>query len=336
MASPTLVSILRRNRQTKDDFAKFTDGEIEKAISSSAVDSEAATSQNPRVAEFDTLASGAETIGHDGSQSVLFAETLARSKLKGNLANIVKAVVKVNRLREVTCLYGFTRLEPPPSAAESELDELQLNVGGAPLARSTQWLPAIEQFGEGIFVHIDEAELHAWLNRPAVQDAGKQMYLAETVDAARFGRQERHLGAAYWAIHSLSHALMAEVAMECGYPLSSIKERIYASGSGQPARFGLLIYTSTAGAQGTLGGLSETAYRLPSILDRALLRVELCSNDPVCSEHTVGNPLDERPLHGAACHACLLVPETSCESRNSRLDRTLIAKTLLRSDLNLV
>lgn len=333
---PTLVSILRRNRQTKDDFAKFTDSEIERAISSSALDSEATSSQNPRVAEFDTLASGAETIGHDGSQSVLFAETLARSDLKGDLQSIVKAVVKVNRLREVTCLYGFTRLEPPPSAAESELDELQLNVDGAPLARSTQWLPAIEQFGEGIFVHIDEAELQAWLNKPAVQDAARQMYLAETVDAARFGRQERHLGAAYWAIHSLSHALMAEVAMECGYPLSSIKERIYASGSGQPGRFGLLIYTSTAGAQGTLGGLSETAYRLPRILDRALLRVELCSNDPVCSEHTVGNPLDERPLHGAACHACLLVPETSCESRNSRLDRTLIAKTLLRSDLTLV
>ena len=60
---------------------------------------------------------------------------------------------------------------------------------------------------------------------------------------------------------------------------SSIKERIYASAAGQPGRFGLLIYTSTAGAQGKLGGLSETAYRVPSILDRALRRVELCSND---------------------------------------------------------
>ena len=48
---------------------------------------------------------------------------------------------------------------------------------------------------------------------------------------------------------------------------------------------------STAGAQGTFGGLSETAYRLPRILDRALHRVELCSNDPVCAEHEVGSPL---------------------------------------------
>lgn len=332
---PNLISILRVGPQTKNDFSKFSDDEIEKAIASLDTSSATPNAQNPRIAEFDTLASGAATIGHDGAGSVLFAETLSRDGLVGELRSIVQSVVKVNRLREVTCLYGFTRLEPPPSAAESELDEIQLNVGGAPLARSIQWLPAIEQFGEGIFVHINEAELRNWLAKPAVQDASRQIYLAETVDAARFGRQERHMGPAYWAIHSLSHALMAEVAMECGYPLSSIKERIYSSGAAQVGRFGLLIYTSTAGAQGTLGGLSETAYRLPMILDRALRRVELCSNDPVCSEHHVGSALDERPLHGAACHACLLVPETSCEGRNNRLDRTLIARTLLRSDLNL-
>lgn len=335
-ALPNLISILRAGPQTKDDFAEFSDEEIERAIANLDVDPETSTSQNPRIPEFDALASGAETIGHDGAESVLFAQTLPLASLHGPSQAIVKSVVKVNRLREVTCLYGFTRLEPPPSSAESELDEILLNVDGAPLSRQTLWLPAIEQFGEGIFVHIDEAELRKWLAKPAVQDASKQLQLAEVVDAARFGRQEKHMGPAYWAIHSLSHALMAEIAMECGYPLSSIKERIYSSGAAQVGRFGLLIYTSTAGAQGTLGGLSETAYRLPLILDRALRRVELCSNDPVCSEHKVGSLLDERPLHGAACHACLLVPETSCESRNNRLDRTLIASTLLRSDLKLI
>lgn len=335
-AFPNFVSIFRANPQTKDDFADFSDEEIEKAVASLDVDGETSSSQNPRIAEFDTLASGAEAIGSGGAGSVLFAETLPHAKLVGELQSIVKSVVKVNRLREVTCLYGFTRLEPPPSPAESELDEIQLNVDGAPLARQIQWLPAIEQFGEGIFIHIDEAELKRWLAKPAVQEASKQMYEAETLDAARFGRQEKHMGPAYWAIHSLSHALMAEVAMEGGYPLSSIKERIYSSAAGQSGRFGLLIYTSTAGAQGTLGGLSETAYRLPKILDSALRRVELCSNDPVCSEHHVGSALDERPLHGAACHACLLVPETSCEGRNNRLDRTLIVGTLRRSDLSLI
>lgn len=35
------------------------------------------------------------------------------------------------------------------------------------------------------------------------------------------------------------------------------------------------------------------------------------------------------PLQGAACHACLLVPETSCEARNTRLDRGLLTQTVL-------
>jgi hypothetical protein len=33
-------------------------------------------------------------------------------------------------------------------------------------------------------------------------------------------------------------------------------------------------------------------------------------------------------LHGAACHGCLLVAETSCEARNLFLDRALIVDTV--------
>jgi hypothetical protein len=37
---------------------------------------------------------------------------------------------------------------------------------------------------------------------------------------------------------------------------------------------------------------------------------------------------EERFLAGAACHGCLLIPETSCENRNDFLDRALIVPTL--------
>ena len=36
--------------------------------------------------------------------------------------------------------------------------------------------------------------------------------------------------------------------------------------------------------------------------------------------------------HGAACHGCLLIAETSCESRNQFLDRALLARTMRASD----
>jgi len=47
----------------------------------------------------------------------------------------------------------------------------------------------------------------------------------------------------------------SEVAIDCGYPASALKERIYLPPRvpGQPIQCGVLIYTATAGNQGTLG-----------------------------------------------------------------------------------
>jgi len=42
------------------------------------------------------------------------------------------------------------------------------------------------------------------------------------------------------------------VALECGYPASSIRERIYAIPS---VGYGVLLYTGSSDAEGTLGGL---------------------------------------------------------------------------------
>ena len=325
---PNFLDVLRAIPQTKEAFKDFSDDEIKQAMSRDSSES-SSPNINPRIAEFDLLASGAPFIGSDTAGSFLYAETLSRVGLglQEPWAAFLKNVVKVHRLREVTCLYGFTRLEPPPTSAESELDEIQLAVNGADLSRSVEWLPAIEQFGEGIFLHIAPPFLKRWLDSSEIVAKAATLRDRERREAERFNRPPIHLGAAYWALHSLSHAFMAELALECGYPLSSLKERIYSSGPAQPDRFGLLIYTSTAGGQGTLGGLSSMAERVGELLDRATKRLALCSNDPICAEHADGN--EDYPLQGAACHACLLVPETSCESRNTRLDRGLLVRTVL-------
>ena len=80
---------------------------------------------------------------------------------------------------------------------------------------------------------------------------------------------------------------MSEIALNCGYPASSLKERVYAlSGhDGAPERCGILIYTATAGAQGTLGGLVGTATKFAEIIEAALERSTICSNDPICADH---------------------------------------------------
>ena len=42
--------------------------------------------------------------------------------------------------------------------------------------------------------------------------------------------------------------------------------------------------------------------------------------------------MEGRWLHGAACHGCALVAETSCEMRNDYLDRALVVPTLAVHD----
>jgi len=114
-----------------------------------------------------------------------------------------------------------------------------------------------------------------------------------------------------------------------GYPASSLRERTYAlpTNGVQPNRYGVLILTSSSDAEGTLGGLVEAARRIREFTRRALELASLCANDPICAHHQPGEH-DHAPLLGAACHGCLLVPETSCEQRNEFLDRALAVPTV--------
>ena len=96
----------------------------------------------------------------------------------------------------------------------------------------------------------------------------------------------------------------------------------------QGARYALLLYTASPDAEGTLGGLVQEARRIEDHLRHALRTAALCSNDPVCAEHVPGHSMEERWLHGAACHGCTLIAETSCEMRNEYLDRALVVPTL--------
>lgn len=94
---------------------------------------------------------------------------------------------------------------------------------------------------------------------------------------------------------------------------------------------GILLYTAASDSEGTLGGLVSLATTdgIEQILDRALRRMTLCSSDPHCAEHLPGD--EEDTLHGAACHACLFLPETSCERGNRYLDRAVLTATITTS-----
>ncbi len=130
-------------------------------------------------------------------------------------------------------------------------------------------------------------------------------------------------------LHSLAHALMRQIVLDCGYTAASVRERLY---SRQPGEIGgpmagILLYTAAPDSEGTLGGLVELGdpVTLGRHLEQALESMRLCASDPLCAEHrpdTLG-----RTIQGACCHACQFAPETSCERGNRYLDRSVLVNT---------
>lgn len=235
----------------------------------------------------------------------------------------IASVVQLHRLREVVALVGFTRLEAVSPDVNGEYES---DVERAQLAQEPKWFPAVENRGEGLFVQLRADAVQSWLARPAV----KARLDALAGGHARWAKERKSKrafpGGPYVLLHTLSHLLLQSLAMRCGYPTSSLRERIYAdAGAG---RFGVLIYTGSPDAEGTLGGLVQQARHFEDHLAEALRLSALCSNDPICAQHAPGQSMEERWLHGAACHGCALVAETSCEMRNDYLDRALVVPAL--------
>lgn len=254
---------------------------------------------------------------------------LRESPVPARFRGLLERTVLVERLRVVTAMCGFTRIDGPDSGVAGDEQSVQC----APLARELpKWVPAAEARGEGVFIQLSEAAVAEWESRVS----GSPRIEALRLSHKRW-RERRGLdptigwdGARYVLLHSLAHALTTELALECGYSPASVQERIYARepGGSEPPMAGFLIYTAASDSEGTLGGLvalGETS-SLGRLLSQALERSSLCSADPLCAEHVPDT--SEDALHNASCHACLFVPETTCERGNRYLDRATLVRTL--------
>jgi hypothetical protein len=165
-----------------------------------------------------------------------------------------------------------------------------------------------------------------WLARPAVAQRLEDLATGHKLWMEDRKARRPFPGGPYVLLHTLSHLLIQSLAMRCGYPASSLRERIYADALAW--RFGILLYTGSPDAEGTLGGLVQEARHIEDHLFLALRMGALCSNDPICAQHAPGASMEKRWLHGAACHGCAFVAETSCEMRNDYLDRALVVPVL--------
>lgn len=273
--------------------------------------------------EFEALSAAPEASGADQPDGDFMASTMPANLWQAPWMTGISRVVLVQRLREVVALFGFTRFESVGTNLQGELD---LDVTPASLANDASWLPASENRGEGIFIEFDTAAIEAWQQRPEVVARGLELLAGFDLWKAAHPQSTRtFFGTPFYFLHTFSHLLLTAIALECGYPSSALRERVFALPPSDtlPGRYGVLIYTGSPDAEGTLGGLVLAGRDISRHVRRALELGALCSNDPVCAQHQPSSN-DGSFLSGSACHGCVLVSETSCEQWNEFLDRTLV------------
>lgn len=247
-----------------------------------------------------------------GSDFVVDGRSLEGVAGPRSLLDKISGVGQVHRVREVRALRGFRR-----HSLEAALIDADLGAN----RRYQPTYPAIELFGEGIFLRFDEERIAAWEARPEVRARADILRTrrAGSPWAGRLDVPEPR----YIALHTLAHLLIRRLAFASGYASAALQERIYANSDRADRTAGILIYTAAGDAQGTLGGLVRLGEprKLIPLLVAALDDADFCSNDPVCIE---SDHQRVSQLNLSACHGCALVSETSCETGNRLLDRQLV------------
>lgn len=255
--------------------------------------------------------------GQEVKTEEYYSERVAPPK---NYSRLIKKITAVYKLTEIQVMTGFIR--GVSRGEESEQPSL------APLSKKIKdWLPAIKLNGEGIFLEFDGEVLEKWKREKKdfygnmLKRFQESYFINERVDEI------------YVFLHTFAHLFIRCLTSECGYSSASIKEKIYHTFQNGPdslPMYGILIYTATSDADGSLGGLVEQAYgeRVEQLIEQMMEDASWCSNDPVCINATKEFGQGVESLNYAACHCCALLPETSCEFHNVLLDRNAVLDLL--------
>ena len=262
-----------------------------------------------RKQEFDVLTS---TVGKPKDE--LYCINYSSAKYDG--LKFLVSISLVHKLRETRVFHGFKRISPDDSTFSADIS-----------VRELPRLPAVKNSGEGIMFEFDRKRLKEWVKQDKIINRVKiiEQNLKNT------GRlTNERINPIYILLHTFAHCLITALSCESGYSNASIRERIYCSkyiDENAPQMAGVLIYTASGDAEGSLGGLVRQGLpgRIENVIKRAISEAKWCAADPVCIQSTGQG---QYGCNLAACHNCALLPETSCENKNMLLDRGLLIGTL--------
>ena len=264
------------------------------------------TEESFRLDEFDSLTNEAYYHGgvFDTEPDRLISE---KYDWKSNLFTCIKQVYLLKRLNITTVQVAYSRIDKiSPSylsqwKGKSDNPKFWFDVTSNTINQNVEvalhptctnrdevkMMPAVSSYGEGFFIELSSD------NMPK-DDRDKEIFL-----------------------HTLSHLVMKSLEFYCGYPLSSMCERLYILPKkiteAEEDKYGFMIYSANgeAGSYGGITSLFETG-KIETIIEHAFLSAEDCPNDPICEEE------------GGSCFACVQIPETACEMFNSKLSRKIV------------
>jgi hypothetical protein len=255
--------------------------------------------------------------GRDSENSDLKAlvKTFEEYKEKAALEKYFDCVVLIEKLKETRVFKGFSRINPMNETVKRDLS-----------SKPVKWLPAVEVYGEGIFLKFNDKIVDSWLNKYGLEHNDIIERYLTSMRKRRPLDDDKNINPFFVAMHTFAHLLIKKLCFDCGYGSSSLREKLYFSDVPESRMNGILIYTSSGDSEGSLGGLVRQgkAANLGPLIKSAIAEAEWCSSDPVCSD--IGKSSGQGPdnINGAACHNCCIVPETSCEEFNMLLDRTTV------------
>lgn len=324
----SLVQVNLLSQTIIDEIDTFSEVQILGAINDIVSGTLPSNLHTLRLEEFRALKEAA-TNGHPPVQSSQpggppqFEVLQSRVRTISAPGGHILRITPINRLRVVMVQTGYRRV-PGGDLINSAVVDCRFNYDGR------DWYPGVELFGEGIFIDLDEENhpgnqvnlagnsARTWLD--AWQNPQNYVRVLQSPE----DRNQLHPLFVWW--HTLAHRMINALSIDSGYSSAAVRERVFIdinSVTGE-ANGGILLYTVQPGGDGTLGGLIALVPGFERVLRVALHNLDACSNDPLCGEEQFG----PGKYNGAACYACSLVSETSCEHRNMRLDRNLLVDNL--------
>ncbi len=258
------------------------------------------------------------------NEKTLAVRPQKKSDYEDWLSEYISNISLVRKLTVTQTMYGFDRISPGTNKSYDDYKKMlwkeHSNIG--------TWLPAVQSHGEGIYLEFDAKRIQEW----------SEQYSKSSAFINLMRKKEEHgyldkfedLTPEFILIHSFSHLLINQLIYESGYSSAALRERLYVSSKDNHKMYGLLIYTASGDSEGSLGGLVRVGQpgNLEPIIAKAISNASWCSSDPICFETGHHGGQGPNGLNLAACHNCLLLPETSCEVFNSLLDRMTINGTI--------